>query len=96
MQRDVYRLTFDEKTSQAEVRDSLILAMFCAEGLHGQAEVQLDAAFCLDEEKRACAVDAATPVGRTIARIFTGLLLREFGEDAFKVERLSEPPKQPA
>jgi hypothetical protein len=92
MSRDVYRYTFDEKTSLAEVRDSLFLAVFSAEGIHGRAQVLLDAAFCLDEKKGACVVDAATPVGRTIAQIFTGFLTREFGEDAFKVERITERP----
>jgi hypothetical protein len=27
-----------------------------------------------------------------IARVFAGLLLREFGEDAFRVERVSNTP----
>ncbi|MBI3184643.1 MAG: hypothetical protein HYZ28_21105 [Myxococcales bacterium] len=96
MRHDVYRYTFDEKTPQAEVRDSLFLAVFCAEGLHGRAQVRLDAAFSLDEKKRACVIDAATPVGRTIAQIFTGLLSREFGEDAFTVERVGESPERRA
>ena len=95
MNRDVYRYSFDEKTSLTEVRDSLFLAVFSAEGIHGRAQVRLDAAFCLNEKKRACVVDAATPVGRTIAQIFTGLLTREFGEDAFTVERVLEPPETP-
>ena len=55
--------------------------------------MRLDAAFCLNEEKRACVVDAATPVGRSIAQIFTGLLTRQFGEDAFTVARIVEPPE---
>ena len=42
------------------------------------------------EKKRACVVDAGTEVGRHIARIFTGFLTREFGEEAFKVERVDE------
>jgi hypothetical protein len=92
MSHDVYRYTFDEKTPIAEVHDSLFLAVFSAEGLHGRVQVRLDAAFCLDEKKRACVVDAATPVGQAIARIFTGLLTRQFGEDAFTVERVVEPP----
>ena len=40
----------------------------------------------------ACVVDAATDVGRAIARIFTGFLTREFGEKAFKVERIAAAP----
>lgn len=93
MSQDVYRYSFDEKTSLPEVRDSLMLAVLSAEGIHGRARVRLDAAFYLDEKKRACVVDAATPVGQTIAQIFTGLLTREFGEDAFTVERLTAPPE---
>jgi len=38
-------------------------------------------------------VDAATDVGRAIARIFTGFLTREFGEEAFKVERVESEKK---
>jgi hypothetical protein len=87
MSRDVYRYTFDAKTSLTEVRDSLFLAVFSAEGVHGRTQVRLDAAFCLDEKKRACVIDAATPVGKTIAQIFTGLLTRQFGEEAFTVKR---------
>jgi hypothetical protein len=93
MSQDVYRYTFDEKTSLTEVRDSLMLAVLSAEGIHGRAKVRLDAAFYLDEKKRACVVDAATPVGQTVAQIFTGLLTREFGEDAFTVVRLTSPPE---
>jgi len=92
MSRDVYRYTFDEKISLTEVRDSLFLAVFSAEGIHGRAQVRLDAAFCLDEKKRACVVYGATPAGRTVARVFTELLTREFGEDAFTVERVVDPP----
>jgi len=86
MRQDIYRFTFDEPTPLTEIRDSLFLAIFCAEGLHGRAQVRLDAGFALDEERRTCVVDAATPVGRSVARIFTELLAREFGEDAFTVE----------
>ena len=52
---------------------------------------------CLDNDKRSCVVDAATEVGGAIARIFTGFLTREFGEEAFKVERIAgAPPISPA
>ena len=35
---------------------------------------------------------ASRGIGRAIARIFTGFLTREFGEEAFKVERVGGPP----
>jgi hypothetical protein len=102
MSRDIYRYTFDERNSMDEIRDSLFLAIFSAEGIHGEAQVRLDAAFRLDEAKRACALDGSTAVGQTIARVFTWLLTREFGEDAFTVERnvdlseLQSAPRYPA
>lgn len=37
-----------------------------------------------------CVVDASTPVGRTIAERFTGLLAREVGDDAVTVGRADE------
>lgn len=98
MTHNVYRYTFDKNTSLAEVRDSLLLAMFSAEGLHGRARVRLDAIFEIDEKKGTCEVDATTPVGQSIVEIFTGLLTREFGDDAFAVERVdyesANPPAQ--
>ncbi len=95
MTRRVYRFTLDERISPHDVRDSLFLSVFAAEGLHGRTQVLLDAAFCLDKQKRACVVDASTDVGRSIAQIFTGLLAREFGEDAFTVDRIDGDPPPP-
>lgn len=93
MNRDVYRYSFDDKAGMADVRDSLFLAVFSAEGVHGRAQVRLEAAFSLDEKSRACVIDGATPAGRTVARVFTELLTRQFGEDAFTVERVVDPPE---
>jgi len=33
-------------------------------------------------------IDAATPVGRDLNRVFIGLVTREFGPDSFRVERV--------
>jgi len=52
----------------------------------------MEASFRLDKENRACVIDAGTEVGNNIACIFTGFLIREFGEAAFKISRT--PTKQ--
>jgi len=87
MNREIYRYNFDSKIPIRDVEESLFLAVFAAESLHGRSLVHLDASFRLDPRKRTCVVDGATKVGRTIARIFTGYLSREFGEGAFTVVR---------
>ncbi len=90
MNRELYRYNFNSKVPFRDVEESLLLAVLATESLHGRALVRLDASFCLDSKKRSCVVDAATDVGRAIARIFTGFLSREFGEEAFKVERVGD------
>ncbi len=90
MSREIYRYSFSAGVSLRDVEESLLLAVLATESLHGRSLVRLDASFCLDEKKQSCVVDAGTEVGRYIARIFTGFLTREFGEEAFTVERKSK------
>jgi hypothetical protein len=89
MGTEVYRYSFIEGVSMTDVRESVLLAAFAAEGVHGRTQVLLDAGYHVDEKNRACVVDATAPVGKTICQIFTSLLAREFGEGAFRVERFS-------
>lgn len=83
-----YRYVFTPSVPPEEVEASLLLALFAAEALHGEAQVQLDAGHAFDAERRACVIDAGTEVGRDLNRLFVGFLRREFGEDAFTVERV--------
>ena len=92
MNRELYRYNFDSEVPIRDVEESLLLAVLATECLHGRSLVRLDASFCLDSKKRSCVVDAATEVGCAIARIFTGFLSREFGEEAFKVKRVGADP----
>ena len=85
-----YQYTFNSKIPFEDIEGSLLLAVLATESLHGRSLVRLDASFCLDSNKRSCVVDGATDVGCAIARIFTGFLSREFGEEAFKVSRVEE------
>jgi hypothetical protein len=71
-----------------EVEATLLLAIWGTESLHGEAQTRLDAGHFLDRDRRACAIDAGTPVGRDVNRLFVGFLGREFGPESFHVERL--------
>jgi len=85
---DIYRYGFSADVPVEEIEASLLLAVLATESLHGEAQVRLDAAHYLDVDERACVIDAGTPVGRDLNRLFVGFLRREFGEDAFAVERV--------
>ena len=94
MRPGIYRYKFSADLNFTEAEDSLLLAALAAEGLHGRSQVRLDASFCTSREKGSCVIDARTEVGRSIAKIFTGFLTREFGDEAFQVERI-EPESEP-
>jgi hypothetical protein len=88
MTRELYRYAFKSDVLLEDIEASLVLALMATESLHGEAQVRLDASHYLDAEKHACVIDAGTSVGRDICCIFTGFAIREFGEDAFQVERV--------
>src|SRR5262245_60115087 len=85
---ETYNYHIEQDVPFDAVEESLILAILAAEGLYGTPQVRLDAECSADIAKRSCVVDAVTEVGRDIARLFTGFLSRQFGEDNFTVERL--------
>lgn len=86
---EAYRYSFTRRVPLREAIESLYLAIFAAEGVHGRAQVRLDAGYAFDEKARTLAVDAGTPVGKTVSQVFTSLLTRQFGEEAFTVEHVA-------
>jgi hypothetical protein len=90
MTKDLYRYTFTAEVQVEEIEASLLLAVMATESLHGESQTRLDVAHFFDPAKRACVIEAGTPVGVDLNRLFVGFLNREFGPDAFTVQRLAE------
>ena len=88
MTSDIHRYRFASSIAFEDIEANLILAIFAAESLHGECKVRLDASHAVDAHQRICVIDASTQVGRDINRLFTGFVLREFGPDSFRVERI--------
>lgn len=82
-----YRYTFSAIVPIEDVQASLLLACWGTEALHGEAQTRLDAAHHFATEHRTCTIDASTEVGRTLNRLFTGFLRREFMHGEFQIER---------
>ena len=91
MTGESYRFLFKRSAVLEEAELTLHLATFAVEGLVGQARVRLDARYHIDAPQRIITVYAENEVGCTLVRVFTGLLLREFGAQAFRVQRLRKP-----
>ncbi len=96
MPKLIYRYQFAEATPMEEVELTLLMADFGVESLFGEVQMRLDAGHAFDAARRACVIDATTRVGRAFNKLFAGYLRREFGADAFTVERLDARPTAPA
>jgi len=94
MAREMVRYSFSQAVAPRDIEETLLLAVLAAECLHGVSRVRLDASYWLDGPSRRCVLDASRAVGRTLNRLFTGLAAKEFGEDAFTVERVNSGPKR--
>ena len=88
----VFRFTFSSDVPLDEAEATLQLAIFAVEGLFGTARVRLDFAYHIDTDHRMVVVDGSKEVGAMVVQVFAGLLLREFGEDAFSIERVIKSP----
>jgi hypothetical protein len=95
MTKELYRYSFPPHVPVEDIEATLLLALWGAESLHGEVQVRLDAAHFLDADRCACVIDAGTPVGRDVNRLFVGFVRREFGAGAFRVERVDAIHQQP-
>jgi hypothetical protein len=91
MQREVYRYVFADEVPAVEVETTLVLSIFGVESLHGEAQTRLDVQHAFDAKRRVVVIDASTPVGRDLNRLFIGFMTREFGPGSFRVERVQQP-----
>ncbi len=88
MTTNVFRFEFEPTVLLTDAEMSLHLAMYAVEGLFGEARVRLEASYHLDGARRSLTVDGGNEVGAAIVKVFTRLLIREFGEDGFHVRRV--------
>ncbi len=86
----VCRFKFPKGLEREIIEKQLALAIIAAECTFGQAKVRISAAYCVSKEKPQVAIDVSTEVGEHIAQIFTGLMIRQLGEEGFTVDRVRD------
>jgi len=84
----VYRYRFEDNVPAVDVENTLVLSIFGIEVLHGESQTRLDVGHAFDAARRVVVIDASTPVGIDLNRLFTGFMTREFGPGSFRVERV--------
>ena len=94
----ICRFEFPEELDRETIETQIALAVIAAECTFGQPKVRLNAAYCIspasqvdgDRKKQQVAIDISTEVGEHIAELFTGLMIRQIGEDRFTVNRVKD------
>ena len=93
----VCRFKFPEGLDKDSIEAQLALAIIAAECIFGQSRVRISAAYCISPANKTAeddrgpwvAVDVSTEVCEHIAQVFTGLMIRQLGEDKFAVDRVN-------
>ena len=92
MTRETFQFEFEQSVPLAEAEMTLQLSLFAAAGLYGSAVVKLDGAYRVDQSRHTIFIYGGGDVGETIAKIFTELAQREFGEGSFRARRIEGKP----
>lgn len=89
MTQETYKYRFDQTVPAQDLEDTFMLALLAVESLHSRSRVCMECRFLIDKHNRTCIIHAATTVGRDLACIFTGFVTCEYGERAFRIERIA-------
>lgn len=85
-----YRYTFTHDVHPIEIEDLLHLAILSATAIHGEAATLLDVRYLLNRDQLICTIDASTPIGREVNKLFTSYVTEEIGAEHLRIEHLSE------
>lgn len=94
----VCRFEFPAEIDGELIEKQLALAIVTAECNFGQPRVRMAAAYCISpaednpngNKELQVVIDVSTDVGEHIAQVFTGLMIRQLGEDKFTIERVRD------
>jgi hypothetical protein len=85
---EVIKFKFPGPLDREIIETQLALAIVATECTFGQPKVRVNAAYYLSKKKPLVVIDVSTEVGEHIAQVFTGLMIRQLGEDKFTVDRI--------
>ncbi len=87
MTRRIYLFRFSSEIEFSEVNKILYMAMAAVTGMIGGPGLRAETIYSTDEEHNTCMIYAPSEAGINLANCFLGLLLFEFDEGDFCMER---------
>jgi hypothetical protein len=93
----IYQFTVTQKGIGAHVLKALVLlAVKETELIFGRATRKLETNYHVSPEKAVCSIEGGTECGEHLAKLLSGFLVKQVGEDGFCVHRLAQNGKMPA
>ena len=83
---EICKFKFKDGISKEMIEEQIALAIVMAEYTFGQPRVRLFAGYAASDGT--AVIDIGSDIGEHIARVFTGLMIRELGERSFTVEHI--------
>lgn len=87
---ETYIFKFGQHAAMNLLEAQLTLAVIAVECMQGKAAVRIGMRYAVKKDKNALVIETSNEAGDAIVRVFTGLLIRGFGETKFKVEHASK------
>jgi hypothetical protein len=88
--RNAYRFTLLKKGAHPDVLQALtLLAIKETELIFGRAKRKLETNCQLSHKKAICTIEGGTECGEHLARLLSGFLIQQVGDEGFRVNRLT-------
>ena len=91
--KDVYIFRFGKAATMDLLEAQITLAVIAVECMAGKAAVRIGFRYAVKKDKWAVVMETGNDAGEAIVRVFTGLLIKAFGENRFKVEHNPKEPR---
>jgi hypothetical protein len=92
--RNVYQFTLNKKGAGPDVLSGLLLlAIKETELVFGRAKRKLDTNCHFSSRKAVCTIEGGTECGEHMARLLSGFLIQQVGDDGFRVNRWTRKSK---
>ena len=96
LNQKVYRFTVIKKGSGTELLKALVLlAIKETELIFGHARSKLETNYHLSRQQAVCTIEGGTECGEHVAKLLSGFLIKQVGEEGFRVNRLTRNEKNP-
>lgn len=90
----IYRFRLADSGGKPEILKAILtLAVKETELIYGKARLKLETSYTASPKRPVCEVEGGTECGDHLAKLLTGFLIKKFGEQGFRVERLSRRAK---